>query len=102
MSTTKQYLKGNTSCKVRFKVTGSMVDDAATCSIVGDFNNWDAEANPMKKLKDGSFSAALNLDAPATYQFRYLVNGNQWITDAEADGVAEGPYPDAQNAVINL
>jgi hypothetical protein len=39
----------------------------------------------MKKLKDGSFSATVSLDAGNKYRFRYLLDGERWENDWEAD-----------------
>ena len=39
----------------------------------------------MKKLKDGSFSATASLESGGTYRFRYLVDGERWENDWEAD-----------------
>lgn len=33
--------------------------DAKKVSLVGDFNGWDASANPMKKHPDGTWHASL-------------------------------------------
>ena len=37
--------------------------DAEEATLCGEFNEWDAEANPMKQLKNGSFSATVSLPA---------------------------------------
>lgn len=79
----KNYAKSGKSCRVTFKLPSEV--EAETAALCGEFNEWDAEANPMKKLKDGSFSATVSLDAGQTYRFRYLLDGTRWENDWEAD-----------------
>ncbi len=47
--------------------------------LAGDFNGWNASKCPLKKQKDGHWTAALNLK-PGSYQYRYQVDGN-WEND---------------------
>ena len=67
-------------------VTFEMPADVASSSLclVGDFNNWDQDATSMKRLKDGSWSATVRLDA-GRYCFRYLADGTKWQNDPAAD-----------------
>lgn len=79
----KSYSKTGRVCRVTFKLaTEAEVGKAALC---GDFNEWDENANPMKQLKDGSFSATVSLEAGRLYRFRYLIDGEKWENDWEAD-----------------
>ena len=75
MAFKKQYLKSKPVCKVTFKISKEEAKAAGSVSIVGDFNNWDKKALVMKKLKNGSFSAAMDLPVEKDYQFRYLLDG---------------------------
>ena len=52
MSLKKQYLKSKPICKVTFKLKASEANNAGTAKLVGDFNAWDIQAEPMKKLKN--------------------------------------------------
>ena len=79
----KSYSKTGGSCRVTFKLPAEV--EAETAVLCGEFNEWSPEANPMKKLKDGSFSATVSLDAGRSYRFRYLLDGERWENDWEAD-----------------
>jgi 1,4-alpha-glucan branching enzyme len=46
----KEYLKSRKTCKVTFRLPRIAATDAKSVCIVGDFNNWNLYANPMKKL----------------------------------------------------
>jgi 1,4-alpha-glucan branching enzyme len=100
MSIQKQFLKSRRECKVKFRLPKDQVRNGSAVHLVGDFNNWNPSATPMDQLKSGDYCTVLYLDPDQTYQFRYLVDGDEWITDVEADRVVPAPYPDAQNSVI--
>ena len=102
MAIKKQFLKTKPICKVTFKVTPETVGEADTVHLVGDFNNWDKATTPMKKLKSGDFTVTVNLDKEQDYQFRYLVNGKEWVNEPEADRYEATPYPDIDNAVVSI
>ena len=53
--------------------------EAQEVYLVGGFNNWDVNANPMKKDKKGLWKATLSLK-PGRYEYRFLVDGN-WEND---------------------
>ncbi|RCW94063.1 isoamylase early set domain-containing protein [Winogradskyella arenosi] len=99
MAIKKQYLKSKPVCKVTFSVPA---EDAQSIAVVGSFNAWDSEATTLKKLKNGSFKGTVNLPSDASYEFRYLVDGQAYINDEEADGFAWNAYADAENGVLNV
>lgn len=86
----KTYTKTGNSCRITFKLPPEV--NAESAALVGEFNDWDPEANPMKKLKDGSFSTTVSLPAGETYRFRYLLDGERWENDWEADNYAPNQY----------
>lgn len=79
----KNYTKSGNTCRVTFKLPAEVNSDSA--ALCGDFNGWDEAANPMKRLKDGSFSTTVSLDSGNSYRFRYLLDDGRWENDWEAD-----------------
>jgi 1,4-alpha-glucan branching enzyme len=79
----KSYSKSGKVCRVTFKLAAEV--EADTAVLCGEFNQWRVDADPKKKLKDGSFSATVSLDAGNKYRFRYLLDGERWENDWEAD-----------------
>ena len=95
----KNYSKSGKICRVTFKYNNSETSEKA--ALVGDFNNWSLQESPMKKLKDGSFSVTLSLQAGNSYQFRYLLDGNTWVNDTEADSYVPNKFGE-ENSVITV
>ncbi len=94
----KKYLRKGAECKVTFELPAD--NGVETVTVLGDFNNWEADALPMKlRKKDRVFTATANLPAGQAYQFRYLVDGEAWVTDQDADGVQIGPYGEPNSVV---
>jgi 1,4-alpha-glucan branching enzyme len=83
-------------------VTFEMPADAASKSlaVVGDFNNWDPAANPMKRLKSGGWSTTVRL-APGSYRFRYYADNGEWKNDPAADGY-ESSDMGGENCIVNV
>lgn len=102
MSITKKFLKSKPQCKVTFKVSQEVANGAAVVQVLGDFNDWDRGAEPMKALKNGTFSATLDLESGREYQFRYLLDGSTWANEPEADSHVTSPFGDSQNSVLSL
>ena len=95
----KSYSKTGTVCRVTFKSENEEQGQSAV--LAGEFNDWSLTATPMKRLKDGSFSVSLSLPAGQNYRFRYVLDGNVWVNDTEADGYAPNEYGEA-NSVLTL
>ena len=98
MAITKQYLKSKPICKVTFTVPA---EAATEVKVIGTFNEWNATATPLKKLKNGSFKGTINLDKDQSYEFRYLVD-TTYTNDDQADAFAWSDYAAAENGVLNL
>ena len=102
MSIKKQYLKSRPICKVTFRVNKEAAGDAKTINVVGDFNEWQPEATPMKALKNGDFTCTLELPTEReTYEFRYLLDSEKWENDWEADAYVPNAMM-TENSVIQL
>ena len=96
----KEYLKSRNACKVTFRLPRVAAPDAKIVCIVGDFNNWNIYATPMKRLKKGDYMITLELEPGSEYQFRYLIDESKWENDWNADKYVKSPYGDSDNSVI--
>jgi 1,4-alpha-glucan branching enzyme len=100
MSIKKQYLKDKSVCKVTFRLNKKIVGQAQSAYLAGDFNEWQAEKTPMKALKNGDFTVTVTLPKGREYQYRYVLDGQSWITDEGADKYTPAGFADAENAVV--
>jgi 1,4-alpha-glucan branching enzyme len=102
MSIKKRYFKTKPLCTLAFRLdsdVGKSIDEAA---VVGDFNDWDTSAGPMKRLRDGSFKVDIQLQPGRGYPFRYLMDNGTWTHDPQAGKFVPTPFHDAQNSVVSL
>lgn len=100
MTIKKQYLKRKPICKVTFRIPAGVGKSLKTAKVLGEFNNWSFNSNPMKRLKNGAFTTTIDLENGREYQFRYLLDENHWENETEADNFVPSPYGDSNNSVI--
>lgn len=96
----KQVLKTKSICKVSFELPSSdglLIEQA---EVLGTFNNWTPGTTPFKKSKNGIFKANLELPLGQKHAFRYLVNGQIWLNDPEADDFAHAGVANEKNSLI--
>ncbi len=73
--------------------------EAESVHLVGSFDDWDTKAHPMRRLKDGRFMAMRRFEPNCRHEFRYLVDGENWINDAEAESYTPNPHG-SDNCVV--
>ena len=93
---TKKFMKSKPVVQVTFELPAHI--EAKEAAVVGEFNNWDGSANPLRKTK-GIWKTTLKLESGKEYQFRYLVNGNEWYNDDSADKYVANSI-DGDNSVL--
>ncbi len=96
----KKFLETKTTRRITFRLPKVAVPDAKSVSIVGDFNNWDIHANPMKKQENEDYVISLDLEQGREYQFRYLIDESKWENDWKADKYVRNHYGDSDNSVV--
>jgi glycosidase len=67
-----QYIPGPTAARLH------------SVNVAGDFNNWSTTATPMRRTAAGAWAASVPL-SPGIHQYKFVLNGNQWITDPSAN-----------------
>ena len=103
MAITKQFSKTKSVCKVTFSIAAEAIENTKNVTLLGEFNNWNPEtATTLKRQKDGSFKAAVELEAGKEYQFRYLLDGSVWINDSAADKYISNGISLDENSVVVL
>jgi 1,4-alpha-glucan branching enzyme len=71
-------------------------EPAGAVSVVGDFNDWNPYAHPLRKRANGVRTAVVTMPAARTVRFRYLAEGGVWFDDDTA-GAGDG-----QGSLITL
>lgn len=100
MSIKKQYLKSKPYCKVTFRLDKKRAGSAKRAGLAAEFNGWQAEKTPMKALKSGDFTVTVHLSPGREYQYRYVVDGTNWITDEKADKYVHAGIANDENGVV--
>ena len=63
---------------------------ASRVAVVGDFNDWDPAATPLRRAPDGrAWVVELRLP-PGRYHYTFLIDGRRWARDP-----SEPPAPDS-------
>jgi len=96
----KEYLEGGKLCKVTFRLPSVAARGAKNVCIVGDFNNWNTRANPMKRQENGDYEISLKVEPRKEYHFRYLIDDSKWENDWNADKYVKSPLGDSDNSVV--
>ena len=88
--------KPTSSGTVRVTFVLPAAEPAGAVSVVGDFNEWNPYAHPLRKRANGVRSAVVILPAGTTLRFRYLAEGGVWFDDDTAE------RRDGQGATISI
>lgn len=57
---------------------------AGSVALVGDFNDWDGTATPMRAADNGILWTVTVPLTPGRYRYAFLVNGSRWLVDPAA------------------
>ncbi len=72
---------------VTFELPASIWADRIT--LVGDFNGWDPTTHPLVQTRtNANWHITLALEPNRAYRFRYLIDGQTWSSDRQADEYA--------------
>lgn len=74
-------------------------EEANSVALVGSFNDWNKEANPMAKGEDNVWKCTIKL-APGKYEYQFIVNNTDWKVDPKAES-ADNKY-EGKNSVIEI
>lgn len=56
-------------------------EPSGAVSVVGNFNDWNPFAHPLRRRANSIRSAAVTVQAGTTLHFRYLAEGGVWFDD---------------------
>jgi 1,4-alpha-glucan branching enzyme len=87
--------------KARVTFTVDPRVDARTSAVCGEWNDWSADADIMRREAEGGFSLTVDLDAGRAYRFRYLLDGQRWDNDWAADAYVPNGFG-GEDSVVDL
>jgi len=97
----KKYLKQGSVCSVTFVLPKAAASEAGSVCILGEFNNWSADAHPLSRREEGDFAITLALEAGRAYRFRYVIDGWKFENDWFADRYEPNPYG-GEDSVVDV
>ena len=68
--------------------------------LVGDFNDWNPAATPLRRASDGVWSVTVPL-RPGRYRYTFIVDGTRWRRDPAAPPALEDDFG-APTSVITI
>ncbi|QCR22518.1 isoamylase early set domain-containing protein [Pontibacter sp. SGAir0037] len=92
----KTYYKTKDHCKVKFSVNP---ENAESVEILGLNGDWDNPV-PMSKKKGGSFTYETSLPKESQHEFKYRVNGSEWMNEPEADSENPNEYGGTNSVLV--
>lgn len=95
----KEYDIGGVTIKDGKVIFKLYAPDAKKVSLAGSFNNWNTEADIMKKDEKG-FWSIIKILPPGKYQYKYVIDGN-WTPDPMNENTADDGYG-GKNSVIEI
>ena len=94
----KKKQKGSDHVKVTFVLPED--HGYGKVAVVGDFNDWDPEAMPMKRRNNKTYSATVTLEAGGRYAFRYYCEDGTWVDDDDADATEPNDFGTVNGVVV--
>lgn len=74
--------------------------DAHSVHLVGEFNDWSSTATPMMR-SESQFVVSLQLQPGRTYRYKFLVDGQRWENDWNADAYVSNEFG-GDDSVLDL
>ena len=75
---------------------------ASRVALVGDWNDWDTEADHLRDLEgDGLWEIEIRLIPGREYRYQFLIDGKEWIADPGAPLSVDDGFG-GENSVLQL
>ena len=91
----KRYFKTKEECEVTFEYEA----DAKKVALVSEANGWEP-IKMKKRKKDGTFYTKVRLPKGRRFQYRYLLDQQEWANDSAADALVPNEFG-GENSVVS-
>ncbi|MFM2393461.1 MAG: hypothetical protein RLZZ546_1443 [Bacteroidota bacterium] len=100
----KVRIKNQAAYNVTFNYNVVAENAVESVVVLGDFNEWSFDGGfKLLKTPSGDFEGTFKIPAGRDYHFRYLVNGNRWANEKDADRFEPSPiHGHIDNSVLSL
>ncbi len=102
MSVKKKFLKSRPVCKCTFTLPKEAAPAATRVTLAGEFNDWNTDEIEMRPLKSGVFKAELDLPVGQSYQYKFLIDGQRWENDWDAEQYVPAAGIGADNSLVSV
>ncbi len=82
---------------VRFELAAP---GAAGVTLVGDFNDWDRQATPMRRARSQDIWTVSVPLARGRHAYRFVVDGERWVADPSAPLAPEDGFGGANSVIV--
>jgi hypothetical protein len=76
------------------------VANAQSVALVGDFNAWDATAEPLERVNNSSLWTTTRNLKPGRHVYAYVVDGTKWIRDPRAAEAQDEDFGRPQSVIV--
>ena len=94
----KTFTPKRTICRTTFSIPEEWAEKEV--KLVGDFNDWDREADSLEKKK-GRWEITKRLKPENSYQFKYFIDGEKWENDDDADRYVPNEFG-SEDSVVDI
>jgi len=92
----KTYLKTKDLCKVKFIVKPGNAEKVEVLGLNSDWEN----SILLNKKKDGTFSAEVTLPKNTEHEFKYRIDGTEWLDEPEADKQSPNAFGSTNSVLV--
>ena len=101
----KEYIDTTDLCAVTFALPEDELPPnivVNTVTIAGEFNDWNIDSTPLLFDKAANeYRVTLELAPATSYQYRFVINDDQWYNDWEADAYATTNVCEGENCIVH-
>lgn len=92
------FTSGDSVLTMRFVLAAP---EAASVSLVGDFNHWSPHATPLRPAGAGGVWIVDVPLAPGRHEYAFILDGERWVPDPAAPLAAAADF-DTPNSVVTV
>jgi len=77
-----------------------VLPSAQSVAVVGDFNDWQAEATPLHRVGNGGLWTVEMTLPPGNHRYAFIVDGHVWMPDPNAPLTTDDDFGKPNSVVV--